>query len=82
LHVEFLFQGAVPEESFTTLVEYHSMTVQLLSLQAAANPEEHECTSDRALTKREVLESRMPKLKALVLSSSPAAAISFDNEKQ
>ncbi|KAG9453833.1 hypothetical protein H6P81_006737 [Aristolochia fimbriata] len=52
------------------LMDYHTATVSLLALQSAATGDEEDCTSDRLLTKREYLESRVSELKALVLNSN------------
>lgn len=64
----------VPESTYKILTEYHSATVSLLALQAAATEDEEDCTSDRILSKRELLESKMPELKTLVLSSSSSSS--------
>ncbi|XP_068637633.1 E3 UFM1-protein ligase 1 homolog [Aristolochia californica] len=52
------------------LVDYHTATVSLLALQSAATEDEEDCTSDRKLSKREYLETRMSELKGLVLNSN------------
>ncbi|XP_028775796.1 E3 UFM1-protein ligase 1 homolog [Neltuma alba] len=54
------------ESSFKILTDYQSATVTLLALLAAATGDEEDCTSDRILSKRELLESQMPTLKSLV----------------
>ncbi|ONK62365.1 uncharacterized protein A4U43_C07F3130 [Asparagus officinalis] len=60
----------LPDPAYKILMDYHSATVTLLALQAAATGDEEDCTSDRILSKKELLESKMPELKGLVLSSS------------
>ncbi|KAK8956841.1 hypothetical protein KSP39_PZI001253 [Platanthera zijinensis] len=60
----------VPEETFKVLMDYHSSTVTLLSLQSAATEDDEDCTADRILGKKEYLESKMPQLKGLVLKPS------------
>lgn len=52
------------------LVDYHSATVSLLALVSAGTGEKEDCSSDRILSKRELLESLMPALKGLVLGTS------------
>ncbi|KAL1818915.1 hypothetical protein ACET3Z_013784 [Daucus carota] len=54
------------------LVDYHSATVSLLALISAGTAEEEDCSSDRILSKRELLESLMSALKGLVLGTSQA----------
>ncbi|KAI3749982.1 hypothetical protein L2E82_20606 [Cichorium intybus] len=54
------------ESAYKTLEEYHAATVTLLTLISAATGDEEDCTSDRALSKKELLERLMPALKALV----------------
>ncbi|KAK4255002.1 hypothetical protein QN277_008065 [Acacia crassicarpa] len=61
------------ESSFKILTDYQSATVTLLALLAAATGDEEDCSSDRILSKRELLESQMPSLKSLVLSSSQSS---------
>ncbi|CAN0853952.1 E3 UFM1-protein ligase 1 homolog [Linum grandiflorum] len=56
--------------AYKILTEYQTATVKLLALSSAATGDEEDCTSDRILSKRELLESLMPQLKGLVLSSS------------
>ncbi|KAM5583840.1 hypothetical protein ABKV19_003626 [Rosa sericea] len=55
------------ESAFKILTEYQTATVTLLALISAASGDEEDCTSDRILTKRELLENQMPALKGLVL---------------
>ncbi|KAF3633355.1 E3 UFM1-protein ligase 1 -like protein [Capsicum annuum] len=57
------------DSAFKTLVDYQSGTVSVLALMAAATGDEEDCTSDRILSKREVLEELMPALKGLVLGT-------------
>ncbi|CAL1410548.1 unnamed protein product [Linum trigynum] len=52
---------------YKILTDYQSATVTLLSLSSAATGDEEDCTSDRILSKRELLENLMPALKGLVL---------------
>uniref|UniRef100_A0A7N0RA85 E3 UFM1-protein ligase 1 homolog n=1 Tax=Kalanchoe fedtschenkoi TaxID=63787 RepID=A0A7N0RA85_KALFE len=54
--------------SYKILLDYHRATVTLLALMSASTGDEEDCTSDRILTQREVLEGLMPSLKGLVLS--------------
>ncbi|KAL0460276.1 UNVERIFIED_CONTAM: E3 UFM1-protein ligase 1 [Sesamum latifolium] len=56
--------------AFKTLADYQSAAVTLLSLISAGTGNEEDCTSDRILSKRELLEGSMPALKSLVLGSS------------
>ncbi|XP_011089402.1 E3 UFM1-protein ligase 1 homolog [Sesamum indicum] len=56
--------------AFKTLADYQSAAVTLLSLISAGTGNEEDCTSNRILSKRELLESSMPALKSLVLGSS------------
>ncbi|CAK9143983.1 unnamed protein product [Ilex paraguariensis] len=58
------------DSAYKILVDYHGATVTLLALISAATGDEEDCTSDRILSKREILESLMPALKGLVLSTS------------
>jgi len=51
-------------------MDYHTATVALLALMSAATGDDEDCSSDRVLTKRELLEGLMPELKGLVLSPS------------
>ncbi|PRQ33862.1 putative E3 UFM1-protein ligase 1 [Rosa chinensis] len=55
------------ESAFKILTEYQTATVTLLALISAASGDEEDCTSDRILSKRELLENQMPALKGLVL---------------
>lgn len=54
------------ESAYKTLEEYHAATVTLLTLISASTGDEEDCTSDRTLSKKELLERLMPALKALV----------------
>lgn len=54
------------DSAYKTLEEYHAATVTLLTLISASTGDEEDCTSDRALSKRELLERLMPALKGLV----------------
>lgn len=58
------------ESAFKTLTDYQTATVTLLALMSASTGEENDCSADRILTKRELLESQMPVLKSLVLGDS------------
>uniref|UniRef100_A0A1J3K457 E3 UFM1-protein ligase 1-like protein n=1 Tax=Noccaea caerulescens TaxID=107243 RepID=A0A1J3K457_NOCCA len=58
------------ETAYKTLTDYQTATVTLLALMSASSGEEHDCSSDRILTKREFLESQMPILRTLVLGDS------------
>ncbi|KAM6578728.1 hypothetical protein CsatB_030565 [Cannabis sativa] len=58
------------DSAYKILSEYQAATVTLLALISASTGDEEDCTSDRILSKRELLESLMPALKGLVLSAS------------
>ncbi|KAL1215011.1 putative E3 UFM1-protein ligase 1 [Cardamine amara subsp. amara] len=60
------------ESAYKTLTDYQTATVTLLALISASSGEEHDCSSDRILTKRELLESQMPLLRTLVLGDAQA----------
>ncbi|KAH7677979.1 E3 UFM1-protein ligase 1 protein [Dioscorea alata] len=60
----------LPGSTFKVLTDYHSATVKLLALQAAATGDEEDCTADRILSQKELLESKMPELKGLVLNTT------------
>lgn len=57
------------DSAYKILEDYHGATVTLLTLMSAATGDEEDCTSDRILSKRELLVSLMPALKGLVLRS-------------
>ncbi|KAL6516501.1 hypothetical protein OROGR_019806 [Orobanche gracilis] len=57
------------DTAFKTLSDYQSAAVTLLSLVSAGTRSEDDCTSDRILSKRELLEGSMPALKSLVLQT-------------
>ncbi|KAG2673612.1 hypothetical protein I3760_13G100100 [Carya illinoinensis] len=60
----------VDASAYKILTGYQTATVTLLALiSAATGNEEDDCSSDRILTQRELLENQMPALKGLVLSS-------------
>lgn len=58
------------ESAYKTLTDYQKATVTLLALMSASTGEEHDCSADRILSKRELLESQMPVLRSLVLGDS------------
>ncbi|XVE59187.1 hypothetical protein DITRI_Ditri05aG0025200 [Diplodiscus trichospermus] len=58
--------------AYKILTDFQTATVTLLALMSAATGDEQDCSADRILSKRELLESQMPALKALVLGSSQA----------
>ncbi|KAK4709585.1 hypothetical protein R3W88_030510 [Solanum pinnatisectum] len=62
------------DSAFKTLVDYQSGTVSVLALMASATGDEEDCTSDRILSKREVLEELMPALKGLVSGTTQSQA--------
>ncbi|KAK6776870.1 hypothetical protein RDI58_027871 [Solanum bulbocastanum] len=62
------------DSAFKTLVDYQSGTVSVLALMASATGDEEDCTSDRILSKREVLEELMPALKGLVPGTTQSQA--------
>ncbi|XP_072984336.1 E3 UFM1-protein ligase 1 homolog [Typha latifolia] len=57
----------LPDSTYKVLMDYHRATVTLLALQAASTGDEEDCSADRILSKKELLESLMPELKASVL---------------
>ncbi|XP_043719351.1 E3 UFM1-protein ligase 1 homolog isoform X2 [Telopea speciosissima] len=57
------------DSAYKILMDYHSATVTLLALQAAAT-EDDDCSADRIMTKKEFLESLMPELKSLALGTN------------
>ncbi|CAH9075065.1 unnamed protein product [Cuscuta europaea] len=57
------------DAGFKSLTDYQSTTWSLLALMSAATGDEGDCSSDRILSKRELLEALMPALKGLVLGS-------------
>ncbi|PON66978.1 E3 UFM1-protein ligase [Parasponia andersonii] len=58
------------DSTYKILTDYQAATVTLLALISAATGDEEDCTSDRILSRRELLEDQMAALKGLVLSSS------------
>ncbi|KAK3028723.1 hypothetical protein RJ639_038614 [Escallonia herrerae] len=58
------------DSAYKILMDYQSATVNLLALMSAATGDEEDCTSDRILSKKELLETLMPALKGLVLRTS------------
>ncbi|XAR59030.1 hypothetical protein NMG60_11014646 [Bertholletia excelsa] len=58
------------DSAYKTLMDYHGATVNLLQLMSAATGDDEDCTSDRILSKRELLQGLMPALKGLVLGPS------------
>ncbi|VFQ76718.1 unnamed protein product [Cuscuta campestris] len=54
------------DAAFKTLTDYQSTTWSLLTLMSAAAGDEGDCSSDRIMSKRELLETLMPALKGLV----------------
>lgn len=63
-------QDKLDESACKTLADYQTATVTLLALLSAAPDDEDSCASDRVLSTRELLESKMPALKSLVLTTS------------
>lgn len=63
-------QDKLDESACKTLADYQTVTVTLLALLSAAPDDEDSCASDRVLSTRELLESKMPALKSLVLTTS------------
>ncbi|KAK7859293.1 e3 ufm1-protein ligase 1 like protein, partial [Quercus suber] len=53
------------DSAYKILTDYQTATVTLLALISAATGDEEDCSSDRILTKRELLENQMPALKGL-----------------
>lgn len=72
-------KGSIADDVFEVLMEYHKCTVQLLSLQAAANSKESD-TPNEVITKQEELEMLVPKLKTIVSSSSSSASTTNDRQ--
>lgn len=58
------------DSAFKSLSDYQKATVTLLSLMSSATGNEEDCTSDRILSKKELLEESMPTLKSLVLGGN------------
>ncbi|KAL5581100.1 hypothetical protein UlMin_013542 [Ulmus minor] len=58
------------DSAYKILTDYQAATVTLLALISAATGDDEDCTSDRILSKRELLEDQMPALKGLVLTAS------------
>ncbi|KAF0924068.1 hypothetical protein E2562_008395 [Oryza meyeriana var. granulata] len=66
-----LLKDKIPASTYKVLADYHSTTVKVLALQAAATEDEEDCATDRMLERKEDLEERlMPELKSLVLGTS------------
>ncbi|XP_073149734.1 E3 UFM1-protein ligase 1 homolog isoform X2 [Henckelia pumila] len=63
-------KGKLDVSTFKTLSDYQSAAVTLLSLISAGTGNEDDCSSDRILSKKELLEDSMPTLKSLVLGGS------------
>ncbi|XP_078429653.1 E3 UFM1-protein ligase-like protein [Wolffia australiana] len=59
----------LPDAAYMTVTNYHSATVTLLALISAATGEDDGCSADRILSKRELLESMMPEMKAVALGN-------------
>ncbi|XP_042044938.1 E3 UFM1-protein ligase 1 homolog [Salvia splendens] len=57
------------DSAFKTLQDYQRAAVTLLSLMSSATGNEEDCTSDRILSQRELLEGLMPALKNIVTKS-------------
>ncbi|TYJ33441.1 hypothetical protein E1A91_A05G104200v1 [Gossypium mustelinum] len=62
------------DSAYKILTDFQTATVTLLALISAAAGDEADCSSDRILSKKELLEGQMPALKALVLGSSGSQA--------
>jgi len=61
----------LPASTFKVLTDYHSTTVKVLALQAAATGDEDDCTSARLMERKEdLVEGLMPELKSLALGTS------------
>lgn len=60
-------KGKLDDSAFKTLSDYQSAAVTLLALISAGTGNEDDCSSDRILSKKELLEDSMPTLKSLVL---------------
>ncbi|KAH7560925.1 hypothetical protein ACOSQ2_016840 [Xanthoceras sorbifolium] len=58
------------DSAYKILTDYQMATVTLLALMSAATGDEQDCSSDRILSKRELLENLMPALKGLVLGTT------------
>jgi hypothetical protein len=66
-----LLKDKIPAPTYKVLADYHSTTVKVLALQAAATEDGEDCATDRMLERKEDLEERlMPELKSLVLGTS------------
>ncbi|KAG4198629.1 hypothetical protein ERO13_A05G098800v2 [Gossypium hirsutum] len=62
------------DSAYKILTDFQTAAVTLLALISAAAGDEADCSSDRILSKKELLEGQMPALKALVLGSSGSQA--------
>ncbi|KAJ4770696.1 E3 UFM1-protein ligase [Rhynchospora pubera] len=63
-------QDKLADSAGKLLTEYHNATATLLALRdAATGAEDEDCLVDRILTKEELLQEMMPKLKVLALRS-------------
>ncbi|KAK9022346.1 hypothetical protein V6N11_002619 [Hibiscus sabdariffa] len=60
------------DSAYKILTDFQTATVTLLAIFSAATGDEQDCSSDRITSKKELLESQMPVLKALVLGSAQA----------
>ncbi|CAL5349281.1 unnamed protein product [Camellia sinensis] len=72
LHTQSVCKDKLDGSAYKILMDYHSATVTLLALMSAATGDttDEDCTSNRILSKRELLEGLMPALKGLVVSTS------------
>ncbi|KAJ1431948.1 E3 UFM1-protein ligase 1 [Sesbania bispinosa] len=68
-----LLKDKLDEPAYKILTDYQTATWTLLKLLSAAPDDEESCASDRILSTRELLESQMPDLKSLVLSTSQSS---------
>ncbi|XP_061354070.1 E3 UFM1-protein ligase 1 homolog isoform X2 [Gastrolobium bilobum] len=68
-----LLKDKLDESAYKVLTDYQTATVTVLALLSAAPGDEDDCASDRILSKRELLDSKMGDLKSLVLSTSQSS---------
>ncbi|MBA0622808.1 hypothetical protein Godav_008315 [Gossypium davidsonii] len=67
-------KNKLDDSAYKILTDFQTATVTLLALISAAAGDEADCSSDRILSKKELLEGQVPALKALVLGSSGSQA--------
>ncbi|THU66088.1 hypothetical protein C4D60_Mb05t10500 [Musa balbisiana] len=71
----------LPDSTYKTLMDYHSATVTLLALQAAAVGDEYGCSADRILSQQELLESKGELEEKMVMVHVKAAAAESEEQQ-